>query len=178
MGNLDVNRFGTRFTLYNANDASVIINTTSSLSEFYMQWNQTSHSAQASGFNLAAIVKQLRTIGTNLLNDEHSQSHAGGRSFVALVVPQLSPVNEVDNNFVLEQLVTLRENQPDLKLLFWSGGSVGRFQGFVTDQRRDLFELRVSSGGGGAEASQQVLANTLPVIQRIQSGRVKTFRSI
>lgn len=142
-----------------------------------MQWNQTSHSAQASGLNLAAIVKQLRIIGTNLLNEEHSQSKAGGRSFVALVVPQLSPVNEVDNNFVLEQLVSLRENQPDLKLFFWSGGAVGRFQSFVTDQRRDLFELKVSSGGG-AEASQQVLANALPVIQRIQSGRVKTFRSI
>lgn len=168
-----MNRFGTRFTLYNANDASVLINTTSSLSDFYMLWNQTSQQSQASGFNLAAIIKQLRLIGTNLLNEEHSQSQAGGRSFVALVVPQLSPVNEVDNNFVLEQLVTLRENQPDLMLLFWSGGAVGRFTGYVADQRRDLFELKASTPGSGAEASQQVFANTLPVIKRIQSGMEK-----
>lgn len=150
-----------------------MINTTSNLPDFYTQWNQTSHQTQPSGFNLAAIVKQLRVIGTNLLNEEHSQSQAGGRSFVALVVPQLSPVNEVDNNFVLEQLVTLRENQPDLSLLFWAGGAVGRFTGFVVNQQRDLFELKPPSPATGAEASQQVFANTLPVIKRIQSGTAK-----
>lgn len=177
LDNLDVNRFGTRFTLYNANDASVIVNTTSSMSDLFMRWNQWTHAAQPAGFNLAAIVKKLREIGTSLLNEEHSKSQAGGRSFVGLVVPQLSPVNEADSNYVIEQLVSLRENQPDLTLLFWSGGSVGRFQAFVVNQQRDLFSLS-SSSGSGADASQQVLAYTLPVIQRIRSGTVKSFELV
>lgn len=171
--NLDVNRFGTRFTLYNANDATELINKTSSLSDFYMLWNQTSHQTQTTGFNLAAILKQLRVIGTNLLNEENSQSQAGGRSFIALIVPQLSPVNEVDSNFVIEQLVGLRETIPDLKLLFWAGGAIGRFTAYVTDQNRDLFSLAFDPSG--IDSSQQI--DTLRVIQRIQSGMLKHLKN-
>lgn len=168
--NVDVNRFGTRYTLYNANDGSVIVNTTSSLSDFYTLWNRTSHQTQTPGLNLAAIVKQLRVIGTNLLDEMHSQSLAGGRSFVSLVVPQLTGVNEVDSNFVAEQLYYLRETQPDMTLLFWAAGTVGRFSRFVVDQNRDLFQYKSYGLTGVSQDSQQIYSDALPVIQRIQSG--------
>lgn len=119
--NLDVNRFGTRFTLYNANDASIIINTTSSFNDLFLFWNQTSHQTQSSGLNLAAIIKQIRLIGTDLLLSEHEKSLSGGRSYISLIVPQLSGVSEPDSNFAAEQLINLRETQPDLTLLFWAG---------------------------------------------------------
>lgn len=168
--NVDVNRFGTRYTLYNANDGSVIVNTTSSLSDFYTLWNRTSHQTQTPGLNLAAIVKQLRVIGANLLDEMHSQSLAGGRSFISLVVPQLSGVNEVDSNFVAEQLYYLREIQPDMTLLFWAAGTVGRFSRFVVDQNRDLFQYKSYGLTGVSQDSQQIYSDALPVIQRIQSG--------
>ncbi|XP_031629930.1 uncharacterized protein LOC116345041 [Contarinia nasturtii] len=166
--NLDVNRFGTRFTLYNANDGSAIINTTNSLTSFFELWNQTSHQTQPTGLNLAAIIKELRSIGKTILNEENSLSKAGGRSFVALIVPQLSPVNEGDSNYVVEQLVNLREVLPDLTLLFWAGGAPGRFARYVVDQQRDLFQLMAFSSSGG-DSSAQIYSYTLPVIQRIQS---------
>lgn len=167
LDSLDVNQFGTRFTLYNANDAiSIIVNTTTSLSDLYSFWNQTSHQITA-GLNLAAIIKQIRSIGIELLNEEHNNSQAGGRSYVALVVPQLSSVNEADSNYVAEQLVLLRETQPDLTLLFWAGGAPGRFARFVTDQRRDVFQLQY--GSTGVDSSQQIYSFSLPVIQRIKS---------
>lgn len=163
-----MSRFGTQYTLYNANDASVIVNTTINVSDFYMRWNQTSHSQQPSGLNLAAVVKKLREVGAKLLDDERAQSQAGGRSFVALVVPQLSAIN--DQNYVIEQLVIIRERNPDLTLLFWAGGAHTRFNPFVVDQNRDTFGLGAFSTGG--ESGQQINANAQPVIKRIQSGMV------
>lgn len=169
-----MNRFGSRYTLYNANDGSVILNTTSSLSDLSSYWNRTMHETLIPGLNLAAVVKQLRAIGTTILDDEHAQSLAGGRSFIALVVPQLSGVNEVDSNYVAEQLYYLREVQPDLTLLFWAGGAVGRFSRYVVDQTRDLFQF-TSYGLSGSTGGQEIYANALRVIQRIQSGKMESI---
>lgn len=164
--NVDVNRFDSQVTLYNANDAATMVNTSSTLLDFYMLWNQTSHSHQPSGFNLAAVIKKVREIGAQILDEERARSQSSGRSFIALVVPQLSGVSEGDSNFVAEQLVGIRERNPDLKLLFWSGGSHGRFARYVQDQNRDIFPLLGFSSSG--DSSQQINAYTLPVIKRIK----------
>lgn len=168
---LDVNRFGTRFTLLNANDASIIVNTTSSMSDFYTLWNQTNHQTQSAGLNLNEIIKQLGVIGKNLLEEEHKSGSLSGRSFIALIVPQMAGVNEADANNAMYQIESLREQQPDLSLLFWAGGSPGRFARFVRDQQKDVFQLMAFSTIG-ADSSQQILANAAPVIQRIQSGMI------
>lgn len=148
-----------------------MVNTSSSLLDFYMLWNQTSHSQQMSGLNLAAVIKKVREIGAQILDEERAKSQSNGRSFIALVVPQLSGVSEGDSNFVAEQLVGIRERNPDLKLLFWAGGSHGRFARYVQDQNRDLFPLLAFSSSG--DSSQQINAYTLPVIKRIKEGSAK-----
>lgn len=166
--NLDINRFDSQFTLYNAKDAATIVNTSSSLLDFYMQWNQTTHAKQPSGLNLAAVVKKVREAGAQILDEERAKSQASGRSFIALVVPQLSGVNEAEGNDAAEKLVSIRERNPDLKLLFWAGGSHGRFSRYVQDQNRDLFPLPAFSSSG--DTSQQINTYTQPVIKRIKEG--------
>lgn len=164
-----MNRFGSQVTIYNANDASVMVNTTQSVADVFMLWNVTSHTMKPSGLNLAAIVKKIREIGAAILDEERVKSQAGGRSFISLVVPQLTGISEGDSNYVAEQLYWIREKNPDLTLLFWAGGSPGRFSRFVNDQQRDLFQLMAFSSSG-SDSSQQTNSYTLPVIKRIQSG--------
>lgn len=137
-----------------------------------MHWNRTEHSENQAGFNLAAVIKKVREIGAQILNEERGSkwSQTGGRSFIALVVPQLSGVNEADSNYVAEQLVSVRERNPDLKLLFWAGGSHGRFARFVQDQNRDLFQLQAFSSSG--DSGQQINEYTLPIVKRIKEGSV------
>lgn len=168
--NLDINRFDSQVTLYNANDAATIVNTSSSLLDFYMQWNPTKHSQQPAGFNLAAVINKINEIGKQILDEERAKSQASGRSFIALVVPQLSGVSEGDSNTIAEKLVSIREKNPDLKLLFWAGGSQGRFARFVQDQSKDLFPLMAFSSSG--DSSQQINTYTQPVIKRIKEGTV------
>lgn len=43
LNNLDVNRFGTFYTLMNAMDGAVIVPRTQSLAELYAGWNLTAH---------------------------------------------------------------------------------------------------------------------------------------
>lgn len=164
-----MSRFGSRVTIYNANDASIIVNTTYALSDFYTQWNATVAQHQMSGLNLPNILKQLKYVGQTMLDVERARSSVGGRSFVSLIVPQMSGVSESDSNFAREQIVILREIIPDLTLLFMSGGSFSRFENFVRDRQRDLFPLM--SIGPGPDSGQQVLTYVRPVIQRIQSGK-------
>lgn len=147
-----------------------MVNTSSSLLDFYMLWNKTMHSTQSSGLNLAAVIKKVREVGAKILDEERAKSQPSGRSFIALVVPQLSGVNEADSNYVAEQLVSIREKNPDLKLLFWSGGSHGRFSRYVQDQNRDLFPLMAFSSSS-SDNSQQINTYTQPVIKRIKEGK-------
>lgn len=46
LNNLDVNRFGTVYTLLNAMDGSVIVPRTNTLSELYTTWNLTTHQSR------------------------------------------------------------------------------------------------------------------------------------
>lgn len=170
--NLEVSRFGSQITIYNANDASIIVNTTLALSDFYAQWNITNHQQQLTGLNLPTIVKQLKIIGKAALDTDRARSSVGGRSLITLIVPQMAGVSDSDSNYVREQIVTIREIVPDLTMLFLAGGSHTRFENFVRDRQRDLFQLM--SIGSGPDSGQQVLQFVQPVIQRIQSSK---FRS-
>lgn len=162
-----MSRFGSKYTLYNANTGSLIVNTSSSLSDFYSIWNQTNLQQQTTGLNLPTILKELRTIGQTQLDYERSISSVGGQSMIALIVTQMAGVSESDGNFAVEQIEILRENVPDLTLLFWASGTVGRFSRFVKDQKRDLFALMAISSG--ADSGRDIQTYTKPLIERIQS---------
>lgn len=43
LNNLDVGRFGTTYTILNANDGTVIVPTTNQLSDLYTQWTLATH---------------------------------------------------------------------------------------------------------------------------------------
>lgn len=166
---MDISRIDSRVTIYNGNDASIIVNTTFSMSDVYTQWNLTGHQQQQSGLNLPNILRQLRRIGQTMLDEDRARSSVGGRSFVSLIVPQMSGVGDSDSNYAREQIVGLREIVPDLTILFMAAGSHRRFENFVHDRQRDLFPLMSISPG--PESGQQILLYIQPVIQRIQSGK-------
>lgn len=165
--NLNVNRFGSRITLWNANDASLLVNTTSTLSEFYVQWNLTTHQLQTPGLNLPNILRQLRTTGQTQLDWERATSAVARRSFVALIIPQMSGVSDADANFAVEQVNILREQVPDLHLLFFAAGSQNRFERFVREAQRDLFQLQPLSASA-TESVQQFNSFVQPVVKRIE----------
>lgn len=107
----------------------------------------------------------MRTHSQNLLNHERLTVQVGGRSHIALVVPQMASVNEEHTNFAVEQLFIFREDIPDLRFMFWASGSPNRFERFVREPARDLYPLRIDLQGIGGDSIQAV---AFPVIHRIQ----------
>lgn len=159
---LDANRFGSSFTLLNANDGAVIVENTTSLSDFYTLWNDTNHQMHPNGIVLPNVLRSLRARSQTLLNVEQTAQSMGGRSLVAIVIPQLGAVSEADNNFSVQELRLLNEESPDLLLLFLSGGSQDRFNPFVREPSRDTFPLQVTGSN-----TDNVPAIVNPLLQRI-----------
>lgn len=163
---MNINRFGSRLTLINANDGSIYVNTSNTLSEFYSQWNFTTHLQQPVGFNLPNILRNLRTLTQTEMDLERVKSSAGGRSLIAIIVPQMTGVNEAEGNFAVEQVAILREQVPDLTILFFAGGAITRFERFVRDPGHDLFPLQPA--GSGIESDQQIALYIQPIVSRIE----------
>lgn len=107
----------------------------------------------------------MRTISVNLLNHERATVQVGGRSTIALIMPQTAAVSEADTNFAVQQMQIFREEVPDLRFIFWAGGTQNRFERFVREPARDVYPLRIESNGIGADSIQ---ALAFPVIHRIQ----------
>jgi hypothetical protein len=51
LNHLDVGRFGSTYTILNANNGAIIVNTTNQLSDFYTLWNQTWHESRMFRFS-------------------------------------------------------------------------------------------------------------------------------
>lgn len=107
----------------------------------------------------------MRTISVNLLNHERATVQVGGRSTIALIMPQTAAVSEADTNFAVQQMQIFREEVPDLRFIFWAGGSQNRFERFVREPARDVYSLRIAINGIGGDSIQ---ATAFPVIHRIQ----------
>lgn len=168
--NVDVNPFGSNYTLLNAQNGAIIVPTTNSLSDFYLRWNNTNHQQQPAGLSLPDVLRSVRAITRTLLEVEQRDSLNVRSALLALVVPQLSSVSEGDTNFALQELGFLNVEMPDLQLVFLTGGLTTRFERFVRDPSRDLYPLVVTGSNG-----DNVVTQTWPVVQRIQSGRFILF---
>lgn len=169
--NLDVNRFGTTYTLMNAMDGGQIVSSTNLLGDFYTLWNNTVHQAQTPGVSLPNILASVRNHTTVIMNDERTNSAVGGQSMIMLLIANTAGVNEADSNFAFEQILLLREQVPDMTLLYLAGGTASRFNRFARTPSTDVFQLTI----GGV---QPITTSVNPVIQRIQRGLYAQFYNL
>lgn len=148
----------------NAADGAVIVSSTNILSDFYTLWNNTVHLLHPQGVSLPNILASVRNHTTVIMNEERANSSVGGQSMITLLVANTAGVNEADSNFAYEQILQLREQVPDLVLLYLAGGTASRFNRFARTPSTDVFQLSVGTG------ATPITASVNPVIQRIQRG--------
>lgn len=124
---------------------------------------------QQVGLNLPNVLRNLRAITQTQMDFERLKSSVGGRSLVVVIVSQLAGINEAEGNFAVEQVSILREQVPDLNILFFAGGAITRFERFVRNPQHDLFPLQPA--GTGIESDQQTVIFTTPIIARIEESK-------
>lgn len=99
---------------------------------------------------------------------ERTNSTIGGRSKILLIVPNTASVNDGDTTFAVQQIQLMREEVPDLRILFLAGGTPNRFARFVQDETRDIFRVFPETSVVGQNIAQTVA----PVVQRVQTGKI------
>lgn len=87
---------------------------------------------------------------------------------ITLIIANTAGVNDADSNFAFDQILLLREQVPDMTLLYLAGGTASRFNRFARTPSTDVFQLTI----GGV---QPITTSINPVIQRIQRGLYKHF---
>uniref|UniRef100_U5ESY0 Putative secreted protein n=1 Tax=Corethrella appendiculata TaxID=1370023 RepID=U5ESY0_9DIPT len=161
---IDVGRFGSSYTILNAQDGRVLVNTTNELTSIHTQWTPEAHQSHPGGLNLPALLRVLRTRVFEHMENERRNSSSGGRSKIALIIPQMAAVSEGESNTAWEQLQIFREEVPDLRFLYLAGGNPTRFNRFVRDERQDIFQLNPIDSGAIIDS---VNVQLTPVILRI-----------
>ena len=64
---------------------------------------------------------------------------------MALIMPNQANVNDGDSSYATTELQYIYEQIPDLRFVYYGGGSIQRFSSFVRDSTRDLFSLMTGS---------------------------------
>ncbi|KFB47520.1 AGAP011476-PA-like protein [Anopheles sinensis] len=164
LDSVDVGRFGTTYTILNARDGSVVVNTTQFLADFHLTYTPQLHESLPTGFNLPNVFRQLRNETNRLMSEERRNNSLSGRSKIALSIVHMDRVSEGDTNFAIQHLQIFREEVPDLRFLYLAAGDQGRFNRFVRDERRDVFALRELESGSVIDTVRVQLS---PVILRI-----------
>ncbi|XP_058059144.1 uncharacterized protein LOC131209978 [Anopheles bellator] len=165
LDSVDVGRFGTTYTVMNARDGNIVVNTTQSLADFHMIYTPALHESLGVGFNLPSVFRRLRNETNNLMSAERRNNSLSGRSKIALNIVNLDRVSEGDTNFAVQHLQIFREEVPDLRFIYLANGDPGRFNRFVRDERRDVFPLRALESGSVVDTVRVQLS---PVVHRLQ----------
>ncbi|TDG49134.1 hypothetical protein AWZ03_004434 [Drosophila navojoa] len=142
---LNIHPYASSVTLLSAFDGSIIVNTTNYVTDVYQQWNATVQSNLQQGFNLPTVLRTIQNLTQTLLNGEQTNSSVGGRSLVALIIPNQANVNDGDSNYATTELQYIYEQIPDLRFIYYGGGNIQRFSNFVRDPTKDLFSLMTGS---------------------------------
>uniref|UniRef100_A0A1I8N3I3 N-acetylmuramoyl-L-alanine amidase n=1 Tax=Musca domestica TaxID=7370 RepID=A0A1I8N3I3_MUSDO len=157
--NLNINPYASSVTLLAAQDGSVIVNTTNYISNVFEAWNVTTHATFAQGFNLPNVLRTVQNLTYNYMNVQQTNSSVGGLSLVALMIPNMATISATDSSYATTQLQYINEQMPDLRFIYYAGGTVSRFSSFVQDPTKDLFPLTVGTNAATAGG---------PVVMRIK----------
>uniref|UniRef100_A0A1I8NTG3 N-acetylmuramoyl-L-alanine amidase n=1 Tax=Stomoxys calcitrans TaxID=35570 RepID=A0A1I8NTG3_STOCA len=157
--NLNINPYASSVTLLAAQDGSVMVNTTNYISDIFEGWNVTTHATFVQGFNLPNVLRTVQNFTYSYMNGQQANSTVGGLSLVALLIPYMSTVSATDSSYATTQLQYIGEQIPDLRFIYYAGGTVSRFSAFVQDPTQDLFPLSVGTNAATAGG---------PVVMRIK----------
>ncbi|KAH8355290.1 hypothetical protein KR093_010468 [Drosophila rubida] len=166
---LNIHPYASSVTMLSAFDGSVIVNTTNYITDVYQQWNVTTQAQYNQGFNLPTVLRTIQNLTQTLLNGEQTNSSVGGRSLVALILPNQGTVNDGDSSYATTELQYINEQIPDLRFIYYGGGSIQRFASFVRDPTKDLFTL--TTGSTVATSAGPVAKRIITIPRRIINPR-------
>jgi len=161
LDNLDVNKYGSNYTIISAKSGKVLVNSTESILEFHINYTRTDHLNELPGFDANQAFQSVEQIVRDRMIEDKVIKRAGGQSTIALFL-LYNPLNQGDKSSASGRKDSFRQNLPDLKLLALGRGSKDAYTDLVIDATYDAFGLTESSDGTSITQSLD------PVIDRIK----------
>ncbi|KAF5281458.1 hypothetical protein FQA39_LY17776 [Lamprigera yunnana] len=167
--NIDVNPYESNYTIINAKTAEIILNSSNSILDFYLNYNKSEHlNSQQRGFDVTAVFDKIEQIFKDKLNNETNDKNIRGKSTSVLFV-----VNTLSNN---DKLVAdsrkeyIKQWLPDLKLLVLGKNDKDAYRELVFDAANDVFQLSNSLDGTSVTQSvNQVIERIKRIPKRISN---------
>ncbi|GJQ65752.1 hypothetical protein Trydic_g11936 [Trypoxylus dichotomus] len=141
LDNLDINRYGSTFTIINGNDGAVIVNTSSTILNYHQRFNLTVQQQHPTGFQYIRMFNEVEQMVRTRSNNDRDTGSLGLRSTIALFVPFQTAVTAEDNAFARERLEIHRSFIPDLNILILGGGARDSYNALVRNAVNDIFVL-------------------------------------
>ncbi|XP_032678684.1 uncharacterized protein LOC116847626 [Odontomachus brunneus] len=156
--NMKINPYDSQFTIMNAYDGSIMINTTNTILDF---GNYTQYENVTNGFDFAKSLDKLESIQTIKLNNERN-GFGNGKSDIILIIPYTSSVPDADKEYCIQRIKRMQEQVPDATILILTYGSRDRWLDYVADATNDLFFTNIGEKQDGA------LPTVLSLISRVR----------
>ncbi|XP_018578738.1 uncharacterized protein LOC108916900 [Anoplophora glabripennis] len=161
LDNIDVNRFGSRYTIFNGQDGTnVTSNNTNNILDFYKQYNQTVHTRLSNGFSYTRVIEIIETIGRAKLDNN---TYDGAESTIALLIPRTTPTAS-DNTFLTQRREIFRQSIPDVTFLVLGTGTQNDYSSIVNTPSREVLILTESTN---EETLKQFGQNLVERIQNV-----------
>ncbi|XP_030755896.1 uncharacterized protein LOC115882163 [Sitophilus oryzae] len=162
LNNIDVNKFGTRYSIYGGSTLNNTVNQTYYLSDFYLQYNQSVHSNETTGFDYISIFQKIEAIGNGQLNNN---SYAGGESTIVLFVTRTAP-NSEQQNYISGRRPVINQYLPHLSFLVIGSGSQGDYSTVVSNTERDVVIIQETTIEEQLKTYGQDVVSTIKSIPR------------
>lgn len=163
---VDVNPYNSNYTLINGEDGTVMIQSTSSILDFY-SYNSSMYQNLTKGFNLPKSLKELEKNLLNKLDNERSRGIGGARSDVVLIIPQTNSISNGDKEYCVQTLARLREKVPDTTILIATSISKDTWSDLVKHPENDLITISVGDTQESARSMAKVASRIRQVPKRL-----------
>ncbi|XP_066254933.1 uncharacterized protein [Euwallacea similis] len=163
LNNIDVNKYQSRVTLYGGSTLrNLTANGTRYLSDFYLQYNQSIHKNETTGFNYIEIFELMESYGSAKLDNS---SYTGGESTIALLIPKTSPTNE-QNTFLSQRREVFNKLLPDITFLVLGSGSAADYSNIISNTKRDFVSLKESTSEESLSTTGQSVVSSIRQVPR------------
>ncbi|XP_050313563.1 uncharacterized protein LOC126748394 [Anthonomus grandis grandis] len=161
LNNIDVNKFQTRYTVYGGTSVrNLTSNGTRYLSDFFVNYNESTHANEVTGFDYVKVFETVENYGYSKLNNN---SYSGGESTIVLLVTKTG-LTEEQKTFLTQRKSVFNQFLPDVSFIVLGTGAASDYETIVSNTNRDVIILQETDN---EETLKNTAADVVNVIKEI-----------
>ncbi|XP_044257184.1 uncharacterized protein LOC123006628 [Tribolium madens] len=135
--NIDVNKYETSYTILDGQSCNPIVNRSTSILDFYDQYNLTQHQKYAAGFD---YMKVIQTAEVTFKAKLDNATDLTGQSMIILMLPHKVPTSS-ESDYVKTEKESFKSVLPDLRIIVGGSGSASSYSNIATNSNSDVFTI-------------------------------------